>query len=178
MFDFFILSQLLATVTLVTECFAMQLKNKQHLLALLSVSCLFNSLHFFLLEQPTAGYILLFSSIRFLISIRWKSQWIAVASLFISLIITIYSYIGFLSILGFVGTIFITVGSFSKNDKTLRIMMMLGSFIWLSHNIILWTPMGILLEALFISSGMIGFYLHYIAPKAQQFPQSQPKLIT
>lgn len=163
----FMLSQLLASITLITECFAVQLKNQQRLLALLSVSCFFNGLHFFLLDQPTAGFIFIFSSIRFLISIRWKSQWLAAASLTVSLVIVFYSYIGFLSILGFVGTAFITVGSFSEKDKTLRIMMIIGSSIWLVHNMLLGTPVGILLEVIFIGSSLIGFYRYYLSPQPQ-----------
>ena len=41
----FLLSQLLVSITLAIECFAMQLKNKNRILALLSISCLFNGFH-------------------------------------------------------------------------------------------------------------------------------------
>ncbi len=164
----FLLSQLLVSITLAIECFAMQLKNKNHILALLSISCLFNGFHYLLLDQPTAGYIFLFSSIRFLISIKWKFQWMAAASLCVSLFITIYSYIGFLSVLGFVATVFITTGSFSTNDKFLRIMMILGGTIWLVHNAILWSPVGILVEVVFVGSGVVGYYRYYITGKVDK----------
>ncbi|WP_426357377.1 YgjV family protein [Pseudocolwellia sp. HL-MZ19] len=160
--DFF-LSQILVTFTLVIECYAMQLKDKNRILALLSVSCLFNGFHYLLLDQPTAGYIFLFSSIRFLISIKWKFQWMAAASLCVSLFICIYTYVGLLSVLGFIATIFITTGSFSSNDKFLRIMMILGGSLWLIHNAILWSPVGILVEIVFVGSSAIGFYRYYIA---------------
>ncbi|GHF01408.1 YgjV family protein [Thalassotalea profundi] len=158
----FILSQILVTVTLIIECCAMQLKNKNYILAALSVSCFFNGLHYLLLEQPTAGYIFLFSSIRFLISIKWKFQWISIVALCVSLIITISTYTGLLSMVGFVATVFITVGSFSNNDKFLRLMMILGGSLWLLHNFLLWTPVGILVEVIFVSSSFIGYYRYYI----------------
>lgn len=161
----FLLSQILVTFTLIIECFAMQLKDKDRILALLSLSCLFNGLHYLLLDQPTAGYIFLFSSIRFLVSIRWKFQWMAAASLCISLFITVYTYTGLLSILGFIATVFITTGSFSKNDKFLRLMMILGGSLWLTHNAILWSPVGILVEVIFVGSGVIGYYRYYLAGK-------------
>ena len=164
MFEF-ILSQLLASVTLATECYAMQLKNQQRLLVLLSVSCFFNSMHFFLLGQQTAGFILLFASLRFLIALRWKSQWLAVAALAVSAVITIFTYSGLLSILGLLGVAFITCGSFSANDKLMRIMIMLGSLIWLGHNALLGSPLGVIVEGMFIASGLLGFYRYYIAPK-------------
>ena len=90
----FLLSQLLVTVTLIIECCAMQLKNKNYILAALSVSCLFNGMHYLLLEQQTAGFIFLFSSLRFLISIKWKFQWLSVAALSVSLLITIATFNG------------------------------------------------------------------------------------
>ncbi|AZQ83806.1 YgjV family protein [Colwellia sp. Arc7-635] len=161
----FLLSQLLVTVTLIIECCAMQLKNKNYILAALSVSCFFNGMHYLLLEQRTAGYIFLFSSIRFLVSIRWKFQWISVAALSISLLITVSTYSGLLSILGFIATVFITVGSFSHNDKFLRLMMILGGSLWFVHNLILWTPVGILVEVVFVGSSCIGYYRYYIAKK-------------
>jgi hypothetical protein len=161
----FLLSQLLVSITLVIECFAMQLKDKNRILALLSISCLFNGFHYLLLDQPTAGYIFLFSSIRFLISIKWKFQWMAAVSLCVSLFITVYSYIGFLSILGFIATVFITTGSFSANDKFLRIMMIMGGTVWLIHNVILWSPVGILVETVFVGISAVGYNLYNIVGK-------------
>lgn len=158
----FLLSQLLVTVTLIIECCAMQLKNKNTILASLSVSCFFNGLHYLLLDQPTAGCIFLFSSIRFLISIKWKFQWLSVASLCVSLLITVATYIGVLSIIGFVATVFITVGSFSHNDRFLRLMMIVGGSLWLIHNLMLWTPVGVLVEVIFVGSSCIGYYRYYI----------------
>jgi hypothetical protein len=161
----FLLSQLLVSVTLIIECGAMQLKNKNYILAALSVSCFFNGFHYLLLEQPTAGYIFLFSSIRFLISIKWKFQWISAASLCVSLAITVSTYIGILSIIGFLGTVFITIGSFSKNDRFLRLLMITGGSVWLLHNLLLWTPVGILVEVIFVGSSCIGYYRYYVAHK-------------
>jgi hypothetical protein len=164
----FLLSQLLVSVTLIIECGAMQLKNKNYILAALSVSCFFNGFHYLLLDQPTAGYIFLFSSIRFLISIRWKFQWISAASLCVSLVITVSTYIGILSIIGFFATVFITIGSFSKNDRFLRLMMITGGSVWLLHNVILWTPVGILVEVIFVGSSCIGYYRYYVAHKPSE----------
>lgn len=163
----FLLSQLLVTVTLIIECCAMQLKNKNYILAALSVSCLFNGFHYLLLDQPTAGFIFLFlfSSIRFLISIKWKFQWLSVVALSVSLLITITTFNGPLSIIGFIATVFITIGSFSHNDKFLRAMMITGGSLWLLHNLILWTPVGILVEVIFVGSSAIGYYRYYIAKK-------------
>lgn len=160
----YVISQLLVSITLVIECLAMQQRIQNRILLMMSVSCFFNGLHFYFLDQPTACYIFLFASIRFLISMKWKSSKLAIVSLLVSLFITITSYIGFLSVLGFIGTVFITVGSFSQSDKSLRVLMTTGSAIWLVHNAILGTPVGTLLEAIFVISGVVGYYRYYVWP--------------
>tara|TARA_R110000744_G_scaffold98144_4_gene189626 strand:- start:3506 stop:4021 length:516 start_codon:yes stop_codon:yes gene_type:complete len=167
----FLLSQLLVTVTLIIECCAMQFKNKNYILAALSVSCLFNGFHYLLLDQPTAGYIFLFSSVRFLISIKWKFQWISVVSLCLSLLITVSTYNGLLSVIGFMATILITTGSFSHNDKFLRLMMIAGGLLWFIHNLILGSPIGVVVETVFVGSSCIGYYRYYIVKRPEpSFP--------
>lgn len=163
--SYFLLSQLLVAITLVIECFAMQFKNKDYMLAALSLSCLFNGLHYLLLDQATAGYIFLFSSVRFLISIKWKLPWLSLAALGISLLITVTTYNGLLSVIGFLATVLITLGSFSHNDKFLRLMMISGGTLWLIHNFILGSPVGVVLEVVFVTSSFIGYYRYYLAKK-------------
>ncbi len=157
----FLLSQIFVSITLVLEAIAMQMKRKNLLLALLSLSCFFNGIHFWLLEQPTAAFIFWFSTLRFAVAIYWKSQWLAVISLAVSAFITAYTYIGLLSIIGFIGTVFMTTGSFSKNDLVLRSLMAVGSFTWLIHNALLGSPVGIALETMFVSSCLLGIYRHH-----------------
>jgi hypothetical protein len=161
MSDFF-LSQILVAVTLIIECGAMQLKHKHHVLIFLAISCLFNSAHFFLLDQPTAGYIFLVSSVRFLICIRWRAPQLFVIFLSMSFILTVVTYTSYLSALGFLATVLMTTGSFSNSDKRMRLLMAGGGSVWIIHNILLWTPVGILLELVFVTSGLIGYYRHYI----------------
>ena len=163
--SYFLLSQLLVAITLVIECFAMQFKNKDYMLAALSLSCLFNGLHYLLLDQATAGYIFLFSRVRFLISIKWKLPWLSLAALGISLLITVTTYNGLLSVIGFLATVLITLGSFSHNDKFLRLMMISGGTLWLIHNFILGSPVGVVLEVVFVTSSFIGYYRYYLAKK-------------
>ncbi|WP_158220711.1 YgjV family protein [Paraferrimonas haliotis] len=160
----FLLSQLLVLVTIVLECVAMQLKRPNRLLLLLSISCLFNGFHFYLLEQPTAAYIFWFSSLRFLICARWKYSWLAYVSIAISSAICMATFIGVLSLIGLLGTVLMTLGSFHKDDQTMRLLMTSGSFIWLVHNVMLGTPLGMVLELIFVVSGVIGWYRLHCKP--------------
>ncbi|KZN61407.1 YgjV family protein [Pseudoalteromonas luteoviolacea] len=161
----FIVSQVLVAFALIIEATAMQMKRKPHLLVLLSLSCLFNSFHYFLLEQATAGFIFLLSSVRFLVNLRWQNPRLAAAFLSISFGITVFTYTGLLSLLGLCATIFITLSGFCK-DKTMRVLMIIGGTVWLVHNVILMSPIAIILELCFVVSGVIGFYRHYFLNSA------------
>ena len=62
-------------------------------------------------------------------------------------------------------TILITTGSFSHNDKFLRLMMISGGLLWFIHNLILGSPIGLIVETVFVGSSCIGYYRYYIAKK-------------
>jgi hypothetical protein len=46
--------------------------------------------------------------------------------------------------------------------------MIMGGTVWLVHNAILWSPVGILVETVFVGSGVIGYYRYYIAGKLEK----------
>jgi len=160
MISIFAVSQVLVAFALLIEGTAMQMKHKHHLLVLLSMSCLLNSIHYFLLDQATAGFIFLLSSVRFLINLRWQSFKLAALFLSVNVVVTMLTYNGVLSILGLCATLFITTSGFCK-DRAMRILMIVGGLIWLIHNVILMSPIAILLELCFVISGALGFYRHY-----------------
>jgi hypothetical protein len=46
-------------------------------------------------------------------------------------------------------------------------MMIIGGTLWLVHNTILWSPVGILVETVFVGSSAIGYYRYYIVGKLE-----------
>ena len=85
--------------------------------------------------------------------------------LFITFIVSAFTFEGLLSVLGCTATVFTTVASFCKEDKLLRQLMLIGTMIWITHNYLAGSPGAVLLEALFISSNLVGYYRYYIRPK-------------
>ena len=69
---------------------------------------------------------------------------------------------GLLSVFSGLGSIFGTVGSFCRSDRTLRLVMMGATSLWLVHNILAGTPMAVLMEALFLGSNILGYYRFYL----------------
>jgi hypothetical protein len=83
-------------------------------------------------------------------------------------LIAALSYSGLLSLLSSSGSIFGTMASFCKDDKRLRQLMLIGTILWTVHNILAGSPMAVLMELIFISSNLIGYFRFYILPKRQR----------
>ena len=78
-----------------------------------------------------------------------------------SVVATVFTYAGLISILSCTGSVFQTVAAFQKDDKHLRLLMLVGTSFWLMHNYLVGSPTAVLMEVLFISSNLIGYYRHH-----------------
>lgn len=163
----FVLSQLLISVAIVSDIISFQFKEKRHILSCLIVSCTMISLHFLCLGHHTAALLGLVVACRFIVCIFTSKLRVMLFFIGISLLVTYFSYQGFLSILGCTGAIFGTIASFSKEDKRLRQIMMIGTSCWLVHNYLAGSPGAVIMEILFLSSNLVGYYRYYIRPKAR-----------
>lgn len=79
-----------------------------------------------------------------------------------AVLVTVFTYEGALSLLSLVGTMFHTAGAFSKHDKRLRLLMIVGTLFWIPHNYLASSPVAVIMELLFLSSNLVGFYRHYL----------------
>lgn len=166
--DHFLLSQILIAFAICCDLLSFQFKDRQKILSILLISVILIGIHFALLEQWTAAGLAVVSSLRFIISIKTTSQktmWFFVS---LAVMIAIVTFSGPLSILTCLGSIFGTVGSFCKEDKRLRQFMLLGTALWLINNVLIGSPMAVVMEILFIGSNLIGYYRFYIKPRLQQ----------
>ena len=145
-------------VGIIFDLCSLQFKKRERLVLFLAIACFLTSWHFFLLNQETAGYMFGLAAIRHLVSLKWRSWKVGSFFITLSVISSILSYVSYVSILSCLGNLLMSLGSFAKKDKNLRVLLMSGSFVWLIHNIIVFTPLGILLEILFLISSLISLY--------------------
>lgn len=169
----FILSQILVGMAICTDLLSFQGKERKHILGCLIISSSLISLHFVLLEHWTAAGLGLLAGVRFVTSYFTTSK--KAMSFFVccSLLMGIGTYSGVLSLLSCTGAICNTVGSFCSTDRRMREMLFLGTGFWLMHNVLAHSPTAVLLECLFLSSNIVGYYRYYIArtPRVGTFPQ-------
>jgi hypothetical protein len=160
----FVLSQILIGIAICSDILSFQLKERKKIVTCLVVSATFISGHFMLLGYWTAALLGLLAVARFASSIFTTSKRVMWIFLIITLIISVFSFEGLLSVLGCTATIFTTVAVFSKDDKILRKLMLIGTIIWITHNYLAGSPGAVLMEALFIGSNIVGYFRYYIRP--------------
>jgi hypothetical protein len=163
----FILSQILIGIAICTDTISFQFKERKKIVACLLVSCTLISAHFMLLGHWTAACLGIIAAIRFTTSIFSTSKKLMGVFIFATIMASIFTYEGLLSILGCAGGIFGTVASFCKEDKLLRQLMLVGTSLWIVHNFLAGSPGAVLMEVIFISSNIVGYFRFYIRPKSQ-----------
>lgn len=158
----FVISQTLVAVAICFDLLSFQFKERGRIIACLVISCTLISIHFAILGHWTATGLGLLATLRFLSSLVTTSKKVMVVFMAASAAITIFTFNGLLSILSGSGSLFGTAGTFCRDDRRLRQLMLIGTSLWLIHNILAGTPMAVLMEVLFITSNLVGYYRFYL----------------
>ena len=158
----FILSQILVAIAMIFDILSFQFKDRKKILLPLIISSCLISAHYFLLSQLTAGILVFFSALRLstaYISTNKKFLYGFIALNTLTLLLT---YSAVLDIIFYVGSILIIIGNFQTNTKYLRLIMMAGTILIIIYNGLIFTPVGIILETVFLISNIIGYYRHHL----------------
>lgn len=91
--------------------------------------------------------------------------------------ISFFSYQGSLTILSCLGSSFQTIAAFKKNDKQLRELMIVGTSFWLIHNYLSGSPIAVLMEIIFISINIAGYYRYYIKKQLDSLLYAQEETL-
>ncbi|MBC7005985.1 YgjV family protein [Photobacterium sp. BZF1] len=160
----FLLSQILMGIAVCFDLVSFQFKEKKNIIKCFICAVILISIHFALLEQWTGAGLMALAALRYFTSLYTSSKRMALLFCISTLVITFFTYAGLASIISCVAALIQTVATFSNNDKRLRQLMIMGTSLWLTHNIIIGSPTAVLLEAVFLSSNFIGYYRYYLKP--------------
>lgn len=158
----FALSQVLAAVAIGFDLLSFQFRERRRIIICLAISCLFIATHFALLGHGTATGLALLAAVRLVAGSVTTSKRVMLVFIVATLTVTGLTFHGLLSVFSGLGSVFGTVGSFCRSDRTLRLVMMGATSLWLVHNWLAGTPMAVLMEALFLGSNILGFYRFYL----------------
>lgn len=71
------------------------------------------------------------------------------------------TYQGLLSWIGLLASLLQTRAAFCPDDRLLRRWILLGTLCWLGNNLLVGSPVAVLMEGLFLISNLVGYYRHY-----------------
>lgn len=160
----FLISQILVAVAICFDLLSFQFKDRKKIVACLSCSCTLISAHFMLLDQVTAAILLCLATIRFFTSIFTTSKKIMVIFALGTIASTVATFSGFISLISCAGSLLQTTAAFCEDDKRLRELMIVGTLLWVFHNVLAQSPMAVVMELLFMTSNIVGYYRYYKKP--------------
>lgn len=112
--------------------------------------CLFASqvIHFYLMGAATASAVNLLNFIRTFISLKYNKVWLGVTFILINIAWGTYLYQSPISILPILGSCIGTYSVFFLQGIKMRLAFMLGAVCWLTHNTMILSIGGMLLETI------------------------------
>lgn len=160
----FAISQILAGIAFVIGLASVQFKSRRYVLSCLVFSTSLNGAHFFVLDWPAPGTLMLLTGIRYVVALQTTNRKALLFFLVVTCATFAATFESWLSLVALCGTLVGTYGSFQPAGRKVRLYFMGGNVAWLSHNILVWTPVGIANEMLFLGSGIVGFWRYYGSP--------------
>jgi len=113
----------------------------------MALECLAYVGHFWLLGQPTAVASSLVSLGRSVAALRSRSPWVAGFFIALSLGMGLWLQTGWLSLLPIAASCIGTTALFFFQGLRMRLLMLLGTLLWLTNNLLVGSIGGSLLEA-------------------------------
>ena len=162
--NYFLYSQILVFIALIFDSLSFQFKERKFTLICFAVSSALVSTHYFLLGRMTAGIIVFFSIIRFTTTYFTTNKKWMYLFLSINILALVWTYQSMYDLIIFLGICLNTLAVFQEQNKLMRKIMMVGTSCIIIYNIIIFTPMAILLESVFLTSNIVGYYRHYGQP--------------
>jgi len=156
----FLISQLLAAATLLVGMAAFQLRDRKQILRGWCMAASFAAAHFFILGSNEAGILVVVTAIRFLVSSFTTDKRLMYVFMALAIGGFAMSYAHAVSFLALAATLIGTYGSFYGTARAVRLAMMSAEVLWVIHNVIVWSPVAVLMEVLFFASNLTGMLRH------------------
>jgi hypothetical protein len=161
MISLFVWSQILAAIGMGISVTSAQIKNPIVLRVMFFISALFRGTHFILLGAPQAGIVTFLTGSRWLTSIFTHKKWIKIFFIIIIMIAGWFNHAGIISALPVISGVLGTLAAFSQSDRNMRVYLIIAMILWVIHNIVIFTPIGILSSVFFLISNFIGYERFY-----------------
>ena len=161
----FLASQLFAVVAIIADVFSFQFKERKKIIIFFMIAASCIGVHYLLLERYAAAMIIGAWIIRFFVSYHRTDAYLMYAFSVLFAIITYLFYKDIYDVIILIWMVFVTIWVFQKDDKYLRQFMMCGTSCIIVYNFLIFSPMWVILESIFLWSNLVWYYRHYIKKK-------------
>ena len=161
----FLFSQIFAGIAIISDFISFQCKDRKKIITFFIISAVLVFLHYLLLERYVAAIVIWIWIIRFFVSYYSTKKYRIYIFISLFAFTTIVFFKDIYDIFIFLWISLITIWVFQKNDKLLRIFMMFWTSMIILYNLLILSPVWVLLEWLFLWSNFIWYYRHYIKKK-------------
>lgn len=163
-FTAFMISQVLMVFAMVTDFLWFQFKDRKKTVILLAVSCFLICAHYLLLDKFTAWIIVSLSAIRYIVSYFTTNKKVLLMFILLNSLVLILTFSELLDLIFFSWITISMIWNFQdqKHNKLMRILMMIWTSIVILYNTLIFSPMAILTEVLFLMSNFIWYFRFYI----------------
>ncbi len=153
----FLGSQLLAAIAFGCGIFAFWQQQRSAMLKFWFISAVLNASHFGLLGQYEAALFVGLTAIRFLVAAIQPRRYWMLLFMAAATAILLLTYSAPLNLLPYAAAMLGTFGSFQTRVGLVRLCMAVGASIWILHNILVGSPVAVLMELAFLVSNLVGF---------------------
>ena len=166
----YILSQVFIIISYLLLVLSYQAKSRKNILVLSNISIVANGISYVFLQAYTGlamCFVALFRNIIFMIDEKRngkseeisKKDIVILAVLYlISLVSTVFTYDGFLSLLSVFATMLYTYSVWQKKTTIYKILGLPIGILWIAYNIYIMSIFGIILETILTISAIYGYF--------------------
>ncbi len=157
----FIISQVAMGFAMGFDFLSLQFKKREHTFFCLIISASLISAHYFLLNKVAAGVIVFISVLRFITCYFTTNKKYLFVFIALNTLSLFFTFKDITDLIIYIGLLIFITGNFQKDNRLMRKLMMGGTSIIILYNVIIFSPMGVVGEGLFLISNFIGYYRHY-----------------
>ena len=161
MFDSFLLSQLAVGGAVLCNLLSFQFKKREVVIAFLTASTALVALQLYFLGEMTAVLLTLYAIVYFLVSLKTTERryfWIFLLG---ALVIFFTNYSSWLDYFVILSTFITLISLFNNSQKRMRQYQMVGSLVRILYYVIIYSPVGILLEVTLLVSNLTAYFRYY-----------------
>lgn len=161
----FFASQVFAFLTSIADIFSFQFKERKKILIcfIIATACL--GIHFVLLERYVPAILIAIGIVRLFIACKSTWKWWKYIFIFIYTVVTLILMKDYYDFVMLGAISFSTIASFRQDDHSLRLYFMAGTVLWVTYQVLIFSPMWALVDSILLWSNIVGYYRHYLRKK-------------